>query len=308
MPVVNYIHRLWLEQFIFHGLRLLTLPARLFFGAVRSSNTQLDYETLLKINQQFPPYIKTPGDAEKDHQQKWAARAVEIANGFKLETMLEVGCGYGFASLFAKKAGKKVFACDIADVRFNEVKEANIAFEQCDVCDRLAYCDDAFDMIFSINSCEHFPDLKHAVGEMLRVTRPGGIIFLAFSPLYYSPWGLHASRRLRMPFPQQLFSESTIQRFVDEKKDEIAHTYDRISDKNTIGVYVNRYSIQQYRQVFAHYHSQVRVIAYVETVTLDGIKSILRYPDILKAQTPTFDDLIISGIKLVLQKKANPVL
>lgn len=54
----------------------------------------------------------------------------------------------------------------------------------------LPVADGAVDVCFSSNVLEHVPDPQRMLAEMIRVTRPGGIIYLAFTN-WYSPWGGH---------------------------------------------------------------------------------------------------------------------
>jgi SAM-dependent methyltransferase len=46
------------------------------------------------------------------------------------------------------------------------------------------------DVCLSSNVLEHVPDPWALAGEMVRVTRPGGTVFVAFTP-WLSPWGGH---------------------------------------------------------------------------------------------------------------------
>jgi SAM-dependent methyltransferase len=55
---------------------------------------------------------------------------------------------------------------------------------------RLPVRDAGADVCFSANVLEHVPDPAGFVGEMVRVTRPGGLIYLSFTN-WYSPWGGH---------------------------------------------------------------------------------------------------------------------
>jgi SAM-dependent methyltransferase len=55
---------------------------------------------------------------------------------------------------------------------------------------RLPLRDGAADIAFSSNVLEHVPDPMRLIGEMIRVTRPGGLIYLAYTN-WYSPWGGH---------------------------------------------------------------------------------------------------------------------
>ena len=55
---------------------------------------------------------------------------------------------------------------------------------------RLPFADGAFDVSHSSNVLEHVTDPLAFFGEMIRVVRPGGLVFLAFTN-WYSPFGGH---------------------------------------------------------------------------------------------------------------------
>ena len=46
------------------------------------------------------------------------------------------------------------------------------------------------DVCYSSNVLEHVPDPPRMLDEMVRVTRPGGLIYASFTP-WWSPWGGH---------------------------------------------------------------------------------------------------------------------
>jgi SAM-dependent methyltransferase len=55
---------------------------------------------------------------------------------------------------------------------------------------RLPFPDATADLTFSSNVLEHVPRPRPFLDEMVRVTRPGGIIYLSFTA-WFSPWGGH---------------------------------------------------------------------------------------------------------------------
>jgi SAM-dependent methyltransferase len=55
---------------------------------------------------------------------------------------------------------------------------------------RLPLASGAVDICFSSNVLEHVGDWRTMLAEMVRVTRPGGIVFVAFTN-WLSPWGGH---------------------------------------------------------------------------------------------------------------------
>lgn len=54
----------------------------------------------------------------------------------------------------------------------------------------LPFRDGAFDLVYSSNVAEHVPRPWDMGDEMLRVCRPGGIVFYSYT-LWYGPWGGH---------------------------------------------------------------------------------------------------------------------
>ena len=54
----------------------------------------------------------------------------------------------------------------------------------------LPLADAAVDVCFSSNVLEHVPEPRRMLDEMVRVTRPGGVVFCAFTN-WLSPWGGH---------------------------------------------------------------------------------------------------------------------
>ena len=55
---------------------------------------------------------------------------------------------------------------------------------------RLPFRDACADVCFSSNVLEHAADPRSVIREMVRVTRPGGILYVSFTN-WYSPWGGH---------------------------------------------------------------------------------------------------------------------
>ncbi len=55
----------------------------------------------------------------------------------------------------------------------------------------LAFADDSFDLVASTALLEHVAGIEDLVREMARVTRPGGLVFANFGPLFYTHGGAH---------------------------------------------------------------------------------------------------------------------
>ncbi len=55
---------------------------------------------------------------------------------------------------------------------------------------RLPFRDGCVDVCYSSNVLEHVPEPWRMAEEMLRVTRPGGVVFLSYT-VWWGPWGGH---------------------------------------------------------------------------------------------------------------------
>jgi SAM-dependent methyltransferase len=55
---------------------------------------------------------------------------------------------------------------------------------------QLPFADGAVDVCYSSNVLEHVPRPWQMADEMVRVTRPGGIVFLSYT-VWFGPWGGH---------------------------------------------------------------------------------------------------------------------
>ena len=54
----------------------------------------------------------------------------------------------------------------------------------------LPFRNDSFDVCYSSNVLEHVADPWRMAEEMLRVTRPGGVVYISYT-VWYGPWGGH---------------------------------------------------------------------------------------------------------------------
>ncbi|SFC02668.1 Methyltransferase domain-containing protein [Nocardioides terrae] len=104
-------------------------------------------------------------------------------------TVLDVGGGPGYFRDTFTAAGAAYVALD-ADVGElsgqGEIAPGTVIGDGM----RLPFADDSVDVCYSSNVLEHVPDRARMAEEMLRVTRPGGIVFLSYT-LWWGPWGGH---------------------------------------------------------------------------------------------------------------------
>ena len=102
-------------------------------------------------------------------------------------SVLDVGCGIGGTSRYLAKTypGAQVTGITLSP---NQVKRAtelakersltNVDFKVMNALE-MDYPDDSFDLVWACESGEHMPDKAKFVGELCRVTAPGGRVIIA---------------------------------------------------------------------------------------------------------------------------------
>jgi len=103
--------------------------------------------------------------------------------------MLDVGGGPGYFRDAFERAGATYLALD-ADV--GELSGRGEIGSRTVIGDgmRMPFADDSFDVCYSSNVLEHVPEPWRMAAEMVRVTRPGGTVFLSYT-VWWGPWGGH---------------------------------------------------------------------------------------------------------------------
>ena len=105
--------------------------------------------------------------------------------------VVDVGCGAGFwLDEFVRRgvAREQLLGLDLAPANVQRARERGHRAEVGNVLD-LAQPDAAFDAVFCAGVIHHTPDPRLAFRELVRITRPGGHIYLAvynrWHPYYY---------------------------------------------------------------------------------------------------------------------------
>ena len=119
---------------------------------------------------------------------RWSRRLalpfIDFAGTDDGETVLDVGCGTGSLALaLLEKANlAAVTGIDLSQAYIERANgltdDPRVTFETGDAC-ALPYADGAFDRTLSLLVLNFVPDAAGAVAEMVRVTRPGGVIAAA---------------------------------------------------------------------------------------------------------------------------------
>ena len=133
-------------------------------------------------------YYGPTGRERKDHQQAQVDmndEALKWAGVEAVERYVDVGCGIGGSSRYlARKFGASGVGITLSPVQAGRAQQLSDAqgLSRCQfqVADALAmpFEDDAFDLVWSMESGEHMPDKRQFVSELARVCKPGGTILI----------------------------------------------------------------------------------------------------------------------------------
>lgn len=144
--------------------------------------------TLRRSVRLFRLFLKEQSDPELFYSN-FADDSVRMLGSFvALEgtTVLDVGGGPGFFARSFTRAGARyvgveIDAADDAPAESFAVRGSGTI---------LPFATNAVDVAYCSNVLEHVGDGDRLLAELVRVTRPGGTIFLSFTP-WLSPWGGH---------------------------------------------------------------------------------------------------------------------
>lgn len=257
-----------------------------------------DEEVFGRLQSSFPPRPQY-GYGTAETWWRGVRRARWFMDRTDLKTpgahIFEAACGDGMMGVALASYGHEVLLNDLEDWR--ERRARALPFAQEDLCASGPAHECSFDAVCSYNSFEHFSDPAAVLRALLRMCRPGGFVDLEFGPLYSSPWGLHAYRALRMPYPQFLFSEAFCERKVKELK-----LYDLGRERDDLQP-LNRWRITQFEELWdnsgcerAHY--QIREC-------LDGLDLIERYPSAFHGRGLEWADVVTEQVCVTLRKSGG---
>jgi 2-polyprenyl-3-methyl-5-hydroxy-6-metoxy-1,4-benzoquinol methylase len=109
--------------------------------------------------------------------------------------ILDCGCGTGITTAWLHQHRPHIRGVDFSSTFIETARKRGDYFEVMDLKE-LRYPDGHFVVVCSADAIEHVPDLPRALGEMLRVLRPGGVMVLQapnlstsiLSTNYYVTW------------------------------------------------------------------------------------------------------------------------
>jgi demethylmenaquinone methyltransferase/2-methoxy-6-polyprenyl-1,4-benzoquinol methylase len=108
--------------------------------------------------------------------------AIEMLGLEADDTVLDVGCGTGFATEGLLQHVDTIYGLDQSPHQLSKAyrkfgKHGNVNFHMGDA-ERLPFQDDTFDVVWSSGSIEYWPNPVDALEECRRITKPGGKVLI----------------------------------------------------------------------------------------------------------------------------------
>jgi len=174
-----------------------------------------------KIHRYYKKYYKdTLGLPNWSEDYKWRFKEEEFAKrkisqiksylgDFSKKKVLDVGCGTGGFIVVASQLGAKAWGidpdkeaiaiCELKAKTFN-LRSADFKIAQAEI---LPFANNFFDIVYCYTVLEHVDDVKKALIEMVRVAKPGGLIYIE-APNYLACFEGHYKVFWLPLFPKKL--------------------------------------------------------------------------------------------------------
>ncbi|MCI8464444.1 MAG: methyltransferase domain-containing protein [Lachnospiraceae bacterium] len=153
------------------------LPFSEISWAVKYFLDALYYKNLTEFNLWSDSFLKTVDREDGRYKIIRTAVAEKSRSGQDKIKVMDVGCGKGryLKNLLADEPGNAYYAVDLSEKVMEHIKEESICRKQ-GTLTCITYPEDYFDVIYTCEALEHAIDIKSAIREMARVTKPGGNI------------------------------------------------------------------------------------------------------------------------------------
>lgn len=186
-------------------------------------------------------------------------RNVGLPGGwFQSKRSLDVGCGSGFAAFVLQVLGSESHACDLG---FESVRDARARLSNCPLNSSvylisasalsLPYRSESFDFVHCSGVLHHTVDPWRGFQELVRVTRPGGVLFVGvYGKGGVYNVGLSVARSLARAIPFE-WTETAVQALLGDRR--VPHSFMPASVSMLDNLYVpvrRRFREREVRQWF----------------------------------------------------------
>jgi SAM-dependent methyltransferase len=267
------------------GNRIQAVRARQRWDAAAPGGRPLDVDALDALARRYPVVDVGYDYSPDDRLARGTARRAAIAPyAPRAGASLEIGSADAMTSAELARAGWRATGIDI-DISRTDARAhaAGVTVREMDAT-RLLFPDGTFDLVFSFNVFEHLPDPAETFAEVVRVLRPGGVAYISFTGLRWSPHGAHMYKVINVPYITVLFEEADVLGYLCARG---------LPDRFP---WVNEYSIERLREVFRGHAGTMDTLAYAETWNRWHTGLIAEYAGVFKARAPSFESLLVDTV------------
>jgi ubiquinone/menaquinone biosynthesis C-methylase UbiE len=162
----------------------------------------------------------------------------------------------------------------------------------------LPFRDDWFDFCFSQNAFEHIPDPEKAQREMVRVTRPGGLFYLMFDPLWTADSGSHFLHYIGDPWAHLIESDDKVAR-------RMATAGASAAEIASYRGHMNRLPLAYYREMFTRVTEDLGVKILIRHEWSGCVdENFVRHPNLAAAASAhgvDENELLVRGLRFLLE-------
>lgn len=175
----------------------------------------------------------------------------DLSDIIRGKRVIDFGCGAGLQAVTMVRE----YGCVVCGVDLNPKhlqKAADIARQhglgQDNLTFRPGVSDDlkeAYDVVISQNSMEHFPDPVATLAEMASLVKPGGKLLITFGPPWFAPHGSHMMFFCKVPWINLLFPERVVMNVRRHYRKDGASRYEEVESG------LNKMSIRKFERLVA---------------------------------------------------------
>jgi len=213
--------------------------------------------------------------------------------------VLDIGCGPGGKSVVYAEEGADVTGLDLepshagAAAAFAGSRGCRLDVVTGDAA-LLPFADESFDLVIANDSMEHFADPEGTLNEISRVTRPGGRIFVFFTP-WSSPLGSHLYDYIRTPWCHLVYSEGMLEKLLAIELEERGEPDPPAKAAGLIAAYReenNRIDIPRWRDILGRAEELEIVFERLRPPRFEFLAPLTRLPSIGRFVTGTVAALL----------------
>jgi ubiquinone/menaquinone biosynthesis C-methylase UbiE len=202
-----------------------------------------------------------------------------IWSRFAGKTVLDFGSARGSEAISAALHGaQKVYGLEIDRELLNFAQTRAATNGVGDLCEFINPADQpermeslwgSIDLVYSLDSFEHFANPDDMLDVMYRLLKPGGTLLVSFGPPWNHPYGAHMGHFNRMPWIHFAFSEKTILDVRSHYRNDGATCF----EKTERGL--NRMTVARFTELIQK--SKFRVLSF-QPVPIRGLAFLTRLP------------------------------